>query len=246
MADVGLRKPSPLCFDGNAAENWRIFEQEYNVFVLAAYDDKPDKVKAYVLLNLAGAEAIERERSFTYEPTESREDPECLNRTFRDICNPRTNIILERHRFNCRVQQPGESIQTFLSDLKIRSISCQYGELADSLIRDRIVTGIINDGVRRLLLRESDLTLAKAIQICQIHELSEQDAKPMQPPKVEVDAVKQHRFAEKKWQNLQSTTHSKQMCDKCGHCHGKAREQCRAYQKTMSQLPKMEPFRICV
>ena len=88
MDDVGLRKPSPLCFDGNAAENWHIFEQEYNVFVLAAYDDKPDKVKAYVLLNLAGAEAIERERSFTYEPTESREDPECLKRKFRDICNP--------------------------------------------------------------------------------------------------------------------------------------------------------------
>ncbi|KAI0230692.1 Retrovirus-related Pol polyprotein from transposon 17.6 [Lamellibrachia satsuma] len=163
------------------------------------------KLEKHLSKKHMNVEAIERERSFTYEPTESLEDPECLKRKFRDICNPRTNIILERHRFNCRVQQRGESIQTFLSDLKIRSISCQYGELADSLIRDRIVTGIINDGVRRLLLRESNLILAKAMQICQIHELSEQDAKAMQPPKVEADTVKQHRFAEKKWQNRQST-----------------------------------------
>ena len=37
----GFRKPDPLRFDGNVAENWRIFEQEYNIFVAAACSDEP-------------------------------------------------------------------------------------------------------------------------------------------------------------------------------------------------------------
>ena len=73
MADGGLRKPEPLRFDGNAAENWCVFEREYMIFIEAAYSAKTNRVKAAILLNLAGPEAIERERSFTYLP--ARPDP---------------------------------------------------------------------------------------------------------------------------------------------------------------------------
>lgn len=113
MAD-GFRRPDPLVFDGNTAENWRIFEQEYDIFIAAAHSDKPARTQAYILLNLAGPEAIEHERSFVYVgevrepvedgnilvPAESKEDPECLKRKFREMCNPQTNITMERHRFN--------------------------------------------------------------------------------------------------------------------------------------------------
>ena len=59
---------SELVFDENIAENWRVFEQEYDIFVAAAHYDKPARTQAYILLNLAGSEAIERERSFVYAP----------------------------------------------------------------------------------------------------------------------------------------------------------------------------------
>ena len=81
-------KPAPLSFEGNCAENWCILEQEYNTFIAASYSDKPKKAQAYMLLNLAGSEAIERECSFMYKPAEldkhgtvltpveTREDPD--------------------------------------------------------------------------------------------------------------------------------------------------------------------------
>lgn len=47
------------------AENWWIFEQEYNIFIAAAHGDW---TKAYIHLNLAGREDIERE--FTYAPAQ--------------------------------------------------------------------------------------------------------------------------------------------------------------------------------
>ena len=56
----------PLVFDENMAENWRIFEREYNIFIAATHSDKSAKTQAYILLNIACPEAIKRERSFTY------------------------------------------------------------------------------------------------------------------------------------------------------------------------------------
>lgn len=35
MAD-GFRRPDPLIFDGNIAENWRKFELEFNIFIATA------------------------------------------------------------------------------------------------------------------------------------------------------------------------------------------------------------------
>lgn len=45
-----------------------MFEREYNIFIAAAHFDKPAKTQTYILLNIAGPEAIERERSFVYAP----------------------------------------------------------------------------------------------------------------------------------------------------------------------------------
>ncbi|XP_016412870.1 splicing factor 3A subunit 3-like, partial [Sinocyclocheilus rhinocerous] len=64
-------KNLPLGWDGKGIDNWRIFEQEYDIFIAAAHHDKPAKTRAYILLNLAGPEAIERERLFVYAPGEN-------------------------------------------------------------------------------------------------------------------------------------------------------------------------------
>ena len=77
-----LRKPEVLSFEGYFAENWRVFELEYDIFVEAAHPAAEAKTRAYILLNLAGKDAIERARSFTYAQGESKEDPACLKAKF--------------------------------------------------------------------------------------------------------------------------------------------------------------------
>ena len=67
MAD-SFRRPEPLSFEGNVAENWRRFELELDIFLAAAHHDKDGKTKAYIMLNIAGREAIEKEKSFVYAP----------------------------------------------------------------------------------------------------------------------------------------------------------------------------------
>ena len=53
MAESGFQKPGPLSFEGNVAENWHRFVQEYDIFIAAAHSSKSKKVQAYILLNLA-------------------------------------------------------------------------------------------------------------------------------------------------------------------------------------------------
>ena len=117
----------PLVFDENVAVHWRKFEREYDIFIAAAHGEKPSRTRAHILLKLSGPEAIESERSFTYAPAvlgeddsvvvpaESREDPECLKRKFKEICNPEYNAIMERHNYNTRPQKPGETIEASVS-----------------------------------------------------------------------------------------------------------------------------------
>lgn len=62
----GFRRPNLVVFEGNVAKNWRIFEREYDIFIAAAHFDMPAKTKAYILLSLAGPEAIEWELLFAY------------------------------------------------------------------------------------------------------------------------------------------------------------------------------------
>lgn len=169
-----LRKPDPLRFKGNVAENWRIFENFWTlIFIAAAHSSKTWKEQAYILLNVAGREAIEKSCSFTYKaavkvvmPAEDKEDPEVLKKKFCELCTPQKNIIMERHKFNSRNQKPQEKYQSNFADLKTLAQTCEYGALKDELIRDRVVCGIISDKVRKGLLRESD-------QICLVAEMTD-------------------------------------------------------------------------
>lgn len=80
---------------------------------------------------------------------------------------------MDRHVFNTTSQNPGESVQAYVSTLKILAKKCDFGAISDELIRDRIVCGIESDYVRKQLLREKNLTLELAVSTCMLHEVRE-------------------------------------------------------------------------
>ena len=194
------------------------------MYINALYADKDDKCKAYMLLNLAGREAIQREKTFTYATGESKENPETLKTKFGEICKPKTNLTMERHAFNTRVQEQGESVKAFTADLKLKAAACKFGTLKDEMIRDRLVVGIRTDSVRKLLLREEELTLAKCIQICEINEISEQRMKLL--TSTEVNSVETHKPHQNYQQRGHKDTHKPQEsqspeCRNCGYRHAR-------------------------
>ena len=79
--------------------------------------------------------------------------------------------------FNTRVQKEGVRIDAYATDLKQKASSCEFENLQDSLISDRIVCRIKSDAVRKRFFREKNLTLQKVIDICRANEASESQIK---------------------------------------------------------------------
>ena len=57
MAGRDFGSPGPLVLDANAADNWRKFLMQFEIYLVAkGKDDKPDKLKVNMLLYCTGPE----------------------------------------------------------------------------------------------------------------------------------------------------------------------------------------------
>ena len=82
----------------------------------------------------------------------------------------RKNIIIERAKFNRHSQfldEPAEQFidepaEQFIASLYNLATDCNFGDLKDQLIRDRIVVGIRNQALSEQLQSDPELTLEKA------------------------------------------------------------------------------------
>lgn len=165
------RKPAPLIFSSDIAERWATFELDFSHYINIAHRNEPVAVKASLLLNLAGLDAMRRARTFTYDPPvlgpddqvqiplETADGPVCLLRKFREICDLPSNRILERARFFTRKQLLEEPVECFIADLRYLAQRCRFGAMTDQLTRDILVTGMLDQRLRSELLRKPDLTL---------------------------------------------------------------------------------------
>jgi hypothetical protein len=138
--------------------------------------NKEDEVKTNTLLHVIGPDVIEIFNTFQWtEAGDEADDNKKVDEALAKIekyCSPKKNVVVEGHIFNTRKQGPSEKVDTFITDLRILAKSCEFENLHDSLIRERIVCGINSDIVRGRLLRESDLTLQRSIDICRAAETS--------------------------------------------------------------------------
>ena len=145
-----------------------------------------------------------------------------------------------------------ETIDQYLTELKLIAKNCSFGELENQLIRDRIVCGTNSEEVRQRLLRVEVLSLDKAISICRAEEESKKSAQYLtEGYSAEVcDLKKKARQPHTSPTNKQEdsrkysgeTPHpsAKYLYNNCGSQH--PRKQCPAYGKRCRQCGKLNHF----
>lgn len=275
-----LRMPQVLSFSGDVSENWRIFEMEFDIFIGAAHSNKTAKEQTYILLNLAGREAMDRHRSFVYKPeilnannevvtpAEDKEDVTILKQKFSEICTPEVNVTIERHILRNRHQQPTETVVEYVGVLRNLVKTCGYGEAADEHVKDMIVSGNKNAHVQKVLLKEgSGLTLKKAMEISQVHELTEvRSAALSSSNNNQVDALNYNRGRGRQRHGSargrggsrppgryppqyhtnpgasSADASSTEQCPNCGDEHAPGREDCKAFGKQCNYCHKWNHF----
>jgi hypothetical protein len=65
----------------------------------------------------------------------------------------------------------------FVTSLRLKAKTCEFGEQEESLIHDYIVLGCPDVRLQERLLRENDLTLTKTLQICRAAEATKEQMK---------------------------------------------------------------------
>ena len=100
------------------------------------------------------------------------------------------NEVLERKRFNSRVQGEGETFDDFLTCLRDLSRSCNFCQSCnESLIRDRIVIGLRSAETVQKLCAIPNLSLSAAISLCRSQEAAYRDATEIRGPDTAVARV---------------------------------------------------------
>ena len=155
---------------GNSLNNWNYFKVSWNNYAIATELNKKSKpVQVSTLLSIIGKECYEVYENLPLTVDE-RKDSDSIISKLTEYFEPQRNIIYERYLFNSATQRSENKIDQFVNELRKLASTCEYGTLSDELIRDRIVIGISDSSMRARLLRESDLTLNRAIDMCRASE----------------------------------------------------------------------------
>ena len=93
---------------------------------------------------------------------DERDKTDVLFKKFEEYCKPRKNLTVIRHKFNSPVQGVSETADQFITDLKLLSMDCEYGELRQEIICDRLVVGVYSVGVKEKLFTTTRLNTTKS------------------------------------------------------------------------------------
>ncbi|GFO04658.1 multiple epidermal growth factor-like domains 10, partial [Plakobranchus ocellatus] len=121
MSQKGLTFAAPPCLhlEGNLAENWRKWQQRFQLYLEASeLDKKPKKQQKAILLHTIGPDALELFNAFTFSEEEDIDDIRVIMQKFEEYCKPKRNLIYDRHQFLTKQQQEGESFDQFVTELK--------------------------------------------------------------------------------------------------------------------------------
>lgn len=88
--------------------------------------------------------------------------------------------LVQRLKFNLRVQQPDESLEDFVLSVKLQVEFCNFENFKQLAIRDRIVAGIRDKSLQQRLLNEENLTLETAEKLIATWEIAKNNAKNME------------------------------------------------------------------
>ena len=116
MPPANLPPPKALVMDDNVATNWKAWKKVWTRYEIATGISKQEPlVRVSTLLSVIGEDATKAFDAFEWGEAEDETKIEHVLAKFDAYCEPRTQVIYERYRFNNRKQEPGENIAAYLT-----------------------------------------------------------------------------------------------------------------------------------
>ena len=160
----------PESFNFSKPEDWPKWIRRFERFRLASgLAEKEPERQVNTLVYSMGDEADDIMTGFGLTNDEKKEY-RTVKAKFDAHFVVRRNPIFERAKFNKRSQQHGESVDSFITALYVLVEHCDYGQLRDQMIRDRIVVGVKDDALSLKMQLNETLTLKRATDMARQSE----------------------------------------------------------------------------
>ncbi|XP_062572691.1 uncharacterized protein K02A2.6-like [Saccostrea cucullata] len=222
MALERLTPPGKIKFNTkNISEDWRKWREEFELYASLSVKDAEDKAKLQLLKYLIGADGREIYSTLKFEKEEKDRKLKDVLEAFDAYCRPKRNETVERFRFNIRKQEQGETIETFITDLKTLAAKCNYEEIVDSLCVD--------------ITRAAEIT-KQGISVLDGNNNS------LSSHTENVNKIGKGKPSAKTSGSKHSHTDNNKPCKYCAKEHERKKENCPAYGKTCRLCHKMNHF----
>ena len=190
-----IKLPSELDIDSlNLADVWEEWKEAWELYrISSGLHEKDAAIQLATIQSILGTKARRVLKTLPNIPGDiTQRTVGGILTALETYCVPRKNTTYELYVFRMTIQED-RSFDIFVTDPRRRAEYCDFGAIKDSLIRDQIVVGINDPKLRERLLRDTDLTLEKAVKLCRITEQSKEQSKIFISPTTQtgnIDAVK--------------------------------------------------------
>ena len=233
--------PPPLDLSVNRYSVWRTWRKRWEDFYTIA--GLKNEEKSYVAAVIKYTFTDETRNIYeSLNLTEQEEkDPKIILEKLENFSKGLVNKTLERHIFNGRQQEEGEAFDDYLTELKLLSRNCNYCDNCyPGILRDRIVTGIQSDGVRK------KLTLEKATNICRASEKASEGMESFKGKETEAEVAwlkgKNKNGPTHRGGMRQFNTKNESKCKFCVQSHPFGKSNCPALGKQCFACKGMNHF----
>jgi hypothetical protein len=144
-------------------ESWETYVERVQHFFAA--NDVNDNHQVPTLLSLIGSNTYSLLKDLLLLENPANKNFDEIVSTLQKHLNPKPLEIAERFRFHKRNQQEGESMLSYVAELKKLTTHCNFGSNLEEILRDRLVCGLSNQQIQKGLLAESKLKFSKAVDI---------------------------------------------------------------------------------
>ena len=174
MATIGKIEPY-----NRDEEDWSQYVERLD-FYFQANKIEDDGQKRTAFLTLIGPKTFKILRSVVAPTKPGAKTYEELVAALTTQFQPKRSQVLYCSKFNQCVRKQGDSVATYLAELRALADDCAFGESLEVMLRDRLICGINDPVMQRRLLGEGDsLTLEKAMSVAQGIELAANDSQDL-------------------------------------------------------------------
>ena len=220
--------PPPMEVKDDLMSNWSFFRDQWEDYEIATgLNDKDKTVRVATLRSVMGRECLQILKNLDITEDDRKDPKKCID-ALENYFKPTRNEIYERYIFYSSDQGPNETIDQWVTRLRQLTKSCNFENMTDSLLRDRIVLGTKDKAARARMFRDKAVDLHGAIDQLRASEIAAHQIRTIEQETSNEDAVHFTKTGSKKHLK-DDKSKEKIKCMFCLQLHRFGRKHCPAH-----------------